>query len=91
MPFIRSYNGAMKLLSEIGTGKCKGTCKSSWIRNFKYALKTKTNPLGLNKKQRNKQQLLLAEQGAMATPNQVPTYQAQRTEQLQSSQIKNTS
>ena len=52
MPFIGSYNGAMKILSEIGTGKCKGTCKSIWIRNFKYALKTKTNPLGLNKQQR---------------------------------------
>ena len=52
MPFIHSYNGAMKILSEIGTGKFKGTCKSVWIRNIKYALKTKTNPLGLNKQQR---------------------------------------
>ena len=52
MPFIHSYNGAMKLLSEIGTGTCKKTCKSSWIRNFKYALKSKNNPLGLNKQQR---------------------------------------
>ena len=52
MPFISSYNGAMKLLSGIGNGTCKGTCKSSWIRNFKYALKTKTNPLKLNKQQR---------------------------------------
>lgn len=52
MPFIGSYNGAMKILSEIGTGKCKGTCKSVWIRNIKYALKTKTNPLGLDKEQR---------------------------------------
>jgi len=52
MPFIRNYNGAMKILSEIGTGTCKGTCKSIWIRNIKYALKTKTNPLGLTKTQR---------------------------------------
>jgi hypothetical protein len=37
MPFISSYNGAMKILSEIGTGTCKGNCKTSWIRNIKYA------------------------------------------------------
>jgi len=52
MPFISNYNGAMQILSEIGTGTCKGSCKSVWVRNIKYALKTKTNPLGLNKQQR---------------------------------------
>ena len=52
MPFISSYNGAMKILSSIENGNCKDSCKTSWIRNFKYALKTKTNPLALNKKQR---------------------------------------
>ena len=52
MPFIRNYNGAMQILSEIGSGTCKETCKAVWIRNLKYALKTKTNPLGLNEKQR---------------------------------------
>jgi hypothetical protein len=52
MPFIHTYNGAMQILSEIGTGTCKGKCKSVWIRNLKYALKTKTNPLGLSKQQR---------------------------------------
>ena len=52
MPFISNYNGAMQILSEIGTGTCKGSCKSIWIRNIKYALKTKTNPLGLNKQER---------------------------------------
>jgi hypothetical protein len=52
MPFIGTSNGAMQILSSIGTGKCKGECKSSWIRNLKYALKTKTNPLGLTEKQR---------------------------------------
>lgn len=45
MPFISNYNGAMKILGEIGTGTCKETCKTTWIRNIKYALKTKTNPL----------------------------------------------
>jgi hypothetical protein len=39
-------------LSQIGTGTCKGSCKTIWIRNLKYALKTKTNPLGLTKTQR---------------------------------------
>jgi hypothetical protein len=52
MPFISNYNGAMKILSEIGNGTCKESCKTTWIRNLKYALKTKTNPLALNKKQR---------------------------------------
>ena len=52
MPFIRNYNGAMKILSSIGNGTCNKTCKKIWIRNIKYALKTKTNPLALNKTQR---------------------------------------
>lgn len=52
MPFIRNYNGAMQILSQIGTGTCKGHCKTVWVRNLKNALKTKTNPLGLNKQQR---------------------------------------
>jgi hypothetical protein len=52
MPFISNYNSAMKILSEIGTGKCKGNCKTIWTRNIKYALKTKTNPLKLTKKER---------------------------------------
>ena len=52
MPFIINYNGAMKILSERGNGTCKKTCKTIWIRNIKYALKTQTNPLALNKKQR---------------------------------------
>lgn len=52
MPFIRNYNGAMQILSEIGTGTCKETCKTTWVRNLKYALKTKTNPLALTEKQR---------------------------------------
>ncbi len=28
MPFIHSYNEAMKILSEIGNGNCKKTCKT---------------------------------------------------------------
>ena len=52
MPFISNYNAAMQLLASIGTGTCKGKCKSSWTRNIRYALKTKTNPLKLTKKER---------------------------------------
>ena len=54
MPFIRNYNGAMQILSEIGNGTCKDRCKTAWIRNLKYALKTKTNPLGLSQTQRKR-------------------------------------
>ena len=52
MTWIHSYNGAMKVLSSIENGKCSGSCKSSWMRNFKYALKTKSNPLKLTTSQR---------------------------------------
>ena len=52
MPFISNYNGAVRILSSIGKGTCSGTCKTTWIRNIKYALKTNTNPLGLTATQR---------------------------------------
>ena len=46
MPFVNKI-GAFKLLREIENGKCQGDCRSIWLRNIKYALKTKTNPLNL--------------------------------------------
>ena len=52
MPFITTYTQGMKLLSDIEKGTCKGDCKSIFIRNLRYALKTKTNPLRLNETQR---------------------------------------
>jgi hypothetical protein len=52
MPFIGSYNGAMRVLNSIGKGTCAGDCKSGWLRNFRYALKTKTNPLKLTSGER---------------------------------------
>ena len=52
MVFISNYNDAMQILSDIGTGTCKGSCKSVWMRNLRYSLKTKTNPLKLTSKQR---------------------------------------
>lgn len=54
MPFVSSYSKAMSILSEIGNGKCVDRCKSVWIRNFKYALKTKSNPLKLTRHTRQK-------------------------------------
>lgn len=52
MTWIHSYNGAMRVLSSIENGKCSGPCRTSWMRNFKYALKTKSNPLKLTASQR---------------------------------------
>ena len=52
MGFVHGYNGAMRILASIGNGKCSGTCKSIWMRNIRYALKTKTNPLKLTATQR---------------------------------------
>jgi hypothetical protein len=52
MPFIHTFGGAMKVLTSIKKGTCTGTCRSGWIRNFKYALQTKTNPLHLTSEQR---------------------------------------
>ena len=54
MPVVGSYSKAMSILSEIGRGKCVDKCKSVWIRNFKYALKTKSNPLKLTRYTRRK-------------------------------------
>jgi hypothetical protein len=47
MPFIKNYKQAMDVLKSIETGKCLGRCRQSWLRNFKFALKTSTNPLKL--------------------------------------------
>lgn len=52
MPFIRSYNGAMRQLASIQNGNCSGTCRTVWMRNIKYALETKSNPLKLTTEQR---------------------------------------
>ena len=54
MPFVRRYPGAMKILASIGKGTCKDHCKQVWVRNIRYALKTKTNPMKLTTTQRKK-------------------------------------
>jgi len=41
----------VKILKDIKNGSCKRKCKTIWMRTIKYALKTKTNPLKLTKKQ----------------------------------------
>lgn len=70
MPFISNYDGAMKILTEIENETCKGSCKTTWIRNLKYALKTKTNPLALNKKQRKNMTEKLKSVSGRNTKNQ---------------------
>lgn len=52
MPFIGTYKGAMQMLGWIESGRCKAGCRSGWLQNFKYALKTPTNPLKLTATQR---------------------------------------
>lgn len=71
MPFVGSYSKAMSILSEIGNGKCMGKCKSVWIRNFKYALKTKSNPLKLTRYTRRK---LTQKIALVSKKNAVNTY-----------------
>lgn len=69
MGFIHSYGAAMKTLASIGKGTCAGTCKQTWMRNFRYALKTKTNPLGLTHTQRQKmRQKMRNVSGRLAAP-----------------------
>ena len=46
MPFINKKE-AFELLDMMLDGKCTGSCRSTWLRNIQYALKTDTNPLGL--------------------------------------------
>jgi hypothetical protein len=52
MPFINNYNSAIKIITSIENGKCKDNCKKIWVRNLKYSLKSKTNPLKLTKKEK---------------------------------------
>ena len=50
MPFL-DKKGVRKVLHDIEIGKCTGQCRSVWTRNIGYALKTKTKPLNLTKKE----------------------------------------
>lgn len=63
----------MKVLTSIGTGKCTDICKSTWIRNIRYALKTKTNPLKLTDTERKK---LTEKVKSMASKNAINNHAA---------------
>jgi hypothetical protein len=54
MGFIRGFGGAMMVLRSIRKGTIAGEGRASWIKNIKYALKTKTNPLKLTAEERKK-------------------------------------
>lgn len=67
MPFIGTYEGAMRLLKSMETGACKAGCRSGWLRNFKYALKTPTNPLKLTATQRKTMKARIASLSGRST------------------------
>jgi hypothetical protein len=45
---------AFRIIKDIEYGFCHGPCRSAWVRNLKYALKTKTNPLKLTADERTR-------------------------------------
>ena len=53
MVFLHGYGGAMMVLKSIETGACKDQCKRNWLQNIRRAIKSKTNPLKLDKTQKN--------------------------------------
>jgi hypothetical protein len=52
MAFIHSFGGAKMVLRSIKKGTCAGKCRSGWLKNIKYAIKSPTNPLKLSKEQK---------------------------------------
>jgi hypothetical protein len=60
MPFINKKE-AFQILSDIKKGVCKDSCRSVWMRNIRYALKTNTNPLKLTDLERQKMTKKIAE------------------------------
>jgi hypothetical protein len=52
MVFISTFAQAMMILRSIENGKCNKQCRSSWMRNLKYALETNSNPLKLTSVER---------------------------------------
>jgi len=53
MPFINKKE-AFQIISDIKKGVCTDSCRTVWMRNIRYALKTKTNPLKLTELERQK-------------------------------------
>jgi hypothetical protein len=60
---------AKRMLKRIGTGSCAGKCRSIWLREIRYALKSKTNSLNLNAKEKKefKTKLEALKGGKLAT------------------------
>jgi hypothetical protein len=52
MGFIHSFGAAKQLLQGMKKGTCHGRCRTGWLRNIKYAMKTKSNPLKLTSEQK---------------------------------------
>lgn len=49
------------VLRMIHKGTCTGVCRSSWMRNIKYALMSKSNPLHLSIEERQKLNTIIKE------------------------------
>ena len=60
MPFITKKQ-AFALLDGMQTGSCTGDCRTVWLRNIQYALKTDTNPLKLTAAERKRMTAKVAE------------------------------
>ncbi len=52
MGFIHSFGSAKQILQSIKKGTCVNTCRSSWLKNIKYAIKSSSNPLNLTKEEK---------------------------------------
>ncbi len=61
MGFLRGFGGAKRILQSIKKGTCIGKCRSGWLQNIKYALKTSSNPLKLTSDQRKELKTIIKE------------------------------
>lgn len=61
MGFVHSFGGAKMILKSIKSGSCVGRCRSGWLKNIKYALKTSSNPLKLTTNQRKELKEMIKE------------------------------
>ena len=69
MGFIHSFGAAKQLLQGMKKGTCHGRCRTGWLRNIKYALKTKSNPLNLTAEQKKELKAMIKDiSGKRITP-----------------------
>ncbi len=52
MGFIHSFGSAKQIIQSIKKGTCVDSCRSSWLKHIKYALKSSSNPLKLTKEEK---------------------------------------